>query len=246
MIDFEFIINKKYLFLHTFRHKLKVSPKWVRLHNKIWEIDKDVYNFLIGRPELMISNRSLKQLSTKADKITSDILRTKEFKKTYQETKLYKKWISKQWSCNKIKVNSILKRILKIDIHKIKFKVFLTHPRLTNGHYLGDYRICWGHPEDWKNYSIAYLIHEALHEILKDHTKLMHAIIELIADNQLRIKLNKKGRYFEIKGHLELKKIEKILYPYWKKYLKDDTKNIFDFLKESKRIKAIQRIKGVK
>src|SRR3990167_11058506 len=221
MINFKFEINKKYLFLHAFRHKLKVSPKWVQLHNKIWTIDKDVYNFLIGRPEIMISNRSLKQLSAKSDKIISNILRANEFKKVYQKTKLYKKWISEQWNRNKINVNSILKKILKIDIPKIKFIVFLTHPRLTNGHYMGNYRICWGHPENWKNYSIVYLAHEALHEILKDHTKLMHAIIELISDNQLRIELNKNGKYFDIDGHKDLKKIEKILYPYWIKYLND-------------------------
>lgn len=79
MIDFKFVINKKYLFLHTFRHKLKVSSKWVHIHNKIWEIDKDVYSFLIGRPESMISDYSLKQLSAKADKIIENILRAKEF-----------------------------------------------------------------------------------------------------------------------------------------------------------------------
>ncbi len=239
MIDFKFTINQRYLFLHTFRHKLKVSPKWVRLHNKIWEIDKDAYDFLIGRPEVMISNYSLKQLSIKADKIVTDILHTKEFKKTYQETKLYKKWISKQWNYNKIKINSILKRILKIDIPKTKFKVFLTHPQLTNGCYLDDYRICWGHQENWKNYSLVYLVHEALHEILKDHDKLVHAVIELVADNQLRIELSKKGKYFDIAGHTELKNIEKQIYPYWKKYLKDEKMNIFDFLKEIKKIKFV-------
>ncbi|MEK7634704.1 MAG: hypothetical protein AAB396_02380 [Patescibacteria group bacterium] len=243
MIDFKFIINKKYLFLHAFRHKLKISPEWVHLHNKVWKIDKDVYNFLIGHPEAIISNRSLKQLSTKADKIIVNILHTKEFKKTHQETECYKKWISKQWSRNKININSILKRILKIDIPKIKFKVFLTHPRLTNGHYLGNYKICWGHPEEWRNYSVVYLIHETFHEILKNNSRLMHAIIELAADNQLRIKLNKKGKYFDIKGHKELKKIEKILYPYWIKYLKDKEKNIFEFFEEIKKIKIIQKIK---
>ena len=88
---------------------------------------------------------------------------------------------------------------MKIDIPKIKFKVFLTHPRLTNGHYLGNYKICWGHPEEWKNYSVVYLIHETFHEILKNNSRLMHAIIELAADNQLRIKLNKKASILILK-----------------------------------------------
>jgi len=241
MIDFEFIINKEYLFLHAFRHKNKGLLGWIRLHNKIWESDKDIYDFLAGRPEAMVSNRSLKQLSTKADKVIANILRTKEFKKAYQETNLYKKWVSKQWNNNKIKINSILKNILKIDIPKFKFKVFLTHPKLMNGCYLGDYRICWGHPEEWKNYSLVYLIHEALHEILKGHGELGHAVIELISDNQLRIELNKKGKYFQFKGHQELKEIEKKLYSQWKKYLKDDTKNIFDFLKSAKKLKVKKR-----
>ncbi len=235
MIDFEFIIDKEYLFLHAFRYRSKGLPDWVRLHNKIWETDKDVYDFLAGRPEVMVSNLSLKQLSSKADKVIADILRTNGFKKAYKETNLYKKWISKQWDNNKTKINSILESVLKIDIPKLKFKVFLTHPKLTNGCYLGDYRICWGHPEEWNNYSLVYLVHEALHETLKDYGNLGHAVIELIADNELRIKLNKKGKYFQFKGHEELSDLEKKLYPYWKKYLKDDTKNIFDFLKNAKK-----------
>lgn len=71
----------------------------------------------------------------------------------------------------------------------------------------------------------------------------MHAIIELVSDNQLRIELNRKGKYFDIDGHKDLKRIEKILYPYWKKYLQDETKNIFDFFEEVKKLKTIQKIK---
>jgi len=45
-----------------------------------------------------------------------------------------------------------------------------------------------------------------------------HGIIELITDNELRIRLNKKGRYFNEKGqdvgHPYLREIEKKILPY--------------------------------
>jgi len=47
--------------------------------------------------------------------------------------------------------------------------------------------------------------------ILTDHdsSDITHAVIELATDNELRIRLNRRGKYFDWPGHEHLKKIEK-------------------------------------
>jgi len=57
-------------------------------------------------------------------------------------------------------------------------------------------------------------------------------------DNELRIQLNNKGKYFQCPGHKHLKKLEKNILPEWKKYLKNPDKNIFKFIKDLKEKKA--------
>jgi hypothetical protein len=52
----------------------------------------------------------------------------------------------------------------------------------------------------------------------------MHAIIELLTDEELRIRFNKKGVYFKEKqkfiGHKDLISLKKKILPYWKNYIK--------------------------
>ena len=61
--------------------------------------------------------------------------------------------------------------------------------------------------------------------------ELMHAIIEFITNNKLRIRFNKKGHYFSedkiAVGHKYLKPLERRIIKYWKQYL--NGKNIFEF-----------------
>jgi len=112
------------------------------------------------------------------------------------------------------------------------------HPAVGGGSYLSNGKIFWGHNEDWPNYSLVYLVHEALHEYFKQ-SDLTHALIELTADNELRIRLNKGGEYFtcdgEDVGHEYLRKLEQIILPKWKTYLNSGNKKlstIFDLQKK--------------
>jgi hypothetical protein len=73
--------------------------------------------------------------------------------------------------------------------------------------------------------------HEILHFywLKPKDENLSHAIIELVTDNELRIRLN-GGKYPPFVGHSWLEKIRRKIYPYWKKYLnkKLKAKNIFE------------------
>lgn len=222
-------------------HELNVLNKEVKKSNKkLYKLLNS--DFKIAPNKIIPLSETLKNKKS-IQKTIELIIQTDKFKKIYEETIRYSDWLSSEWNKNKINVNEVLKDILRIKMSPTEYKVFITHPKLRNGRYVGHSTICWGHSEDWDNYSMVYLVHEALHEILVNRSPVMHAIIELIADNELRIRLNKKGKYFEVRGHQKLKKIEKIIYPHWRKYLKNKSQNIMDFFENTKKIKQIYRLK---
>ena len=153
--------------------------------------------------------------------------------------------IKKQWEQNEKEAIKILEEIsgLKIQIEPID--VFITHPNLRNGVNFPQFNaIGWGHSEDWQNYSTIYICHELMHILIhqkskKEESKLMHALIELLTDNELRIRLNKKGKYFEegglAIGHPYFKKLEEEILPFWQDYLKDRKgRDLFDLENELK------------
>ncbi len=89
--------------------------------------------------------------------------------------------------------------------------------------------IGWGHHEEWPNYTTVYLWHEILHSYL-GYSELEHTLIQLVTDNELRVQLN-GGSYPPFVGHENLNPLTEKLFPYWKKYLQKDNKNIYE-LKE--------------
>ena len=250
----EFKINKYYLVSHTIASKIKPFSAWEKLEDKLWgkyknepayyflntkhinwTIEQIRWEFLNKRIE-----KTFQETSFRLEKIYKDIFKTKEFKKLYKETEEYLKFVKNEWDKNQKEVLNFISKISGIKISNKKVTVFITHPKLHNGRALtGKNIILWGHPEDWENYNTVYLCHELMHLLTWNCQKnpfLMHTIVELLTDNELRIKLNGSGKYFKENGfeigHHELRKLSKKLLPYWKKYLKEKThKNIFEFEK---------------
>ncbi|MBD3282420.1 MAG: hypothetical protein GF387_02310 [Candidatus Portnoybacteria bacterium] len=186
------------------------------------------------------------KLAENLEKILKEASKSNKFKKILSETERYKKLVEGQWNDNKELVLSFFKNELGLKIPNYTITVFVFPPEFCKGRMNPDKKyILWGHKEDWENYSTVYLAHEILHILVDKNCKnknLMHAIIELATDNELRIRLNKEGRYFKegkLKvGHQHLKKIEKKIFPQWKKYLKKPgNKNIFILEKEIKKLK---------
>jgi hypothetical protein len=246
----KFKINEEYLLIHSINfRKPNPFPKWVEIKNKAWDKSPLAYSFLMGRPELcFLENKENKdlfnKLSKEADSVIKLIKNSKEFKKLKKETEEYLYFVENQWNNNKDKVFKILEEIIGSKLPDETISVFITHPKLHNGMFLKNQNaIGWGHEEDWQNYSTVYLAHEIMHYIMEKklgnngRDNISHSIIELATDNELRIRLNKQGKYFEKKGHEHLIKIEKNILSEWKKYLKKDNKKIEDFYKKAKNIK---------
>jgi len=236
-----FKLNPEYVFLHAINMSQYSEPflGWSRFTNNIWEKDRVVFYFLAGAPEYILFVPSLaakRDLIKKTEKEFKKIKQSKEYKRIVSETKNYLSFVKSQWECNEKIALNFLQEIYGATLPKLNIRVYITHPKLRNGMALDEHTIVWGHSEDFRNYSTVYLAHELLHILTHfDRSDIAHAIIELAADEELRIRLNKKGKYFEYPGHRHLLSVKKKILPYWKKYLREEKKDIFTFIKDMKR-----------
>ena len=258
-MKFDFKINKYYLINHTMQsynqRQIMPFPEWEKLERRLLKkYDSEPSYYFLNPKEIywtmetifidsFLNNKqnfeqTFLKTALRLKKIYEEIIRSQEFKRLYKETYQYLKFVENQWQKNEKKVFKIIEDLSGIKIPQKQITIYITHPRLKNGRMIRDKNIIlWGHSEDWKNYSTIYLCHELMHILTENKYKnpeLMHAIIELLADNELRIRLNKKGNYFKegkiAIGHEYLKPLEKRILKYWKQYLEGkNEKNIFEF-----------------
>lgn len=263
-MELSFKINRYYLLAHALKSECSPFGGWVNLPNKLWEISNDAYCFLFNpRSHDIIFTKIEKDkdldvffntITNDSNKIITTAFKSKEFARLRKETKKYMKSIEKEWDNKRKNITEEIEKIMGEKLPDIKINVLITHPNLCNGIALPNSNtICWGHKENWDNYSMVYLMHETLHLILDKKlgkNNLTHAIIELIADQELRIRLNKSGAYFkeskEGVGHPFLLKLSKAILPYWGKYLKSKDRNIVNFYLEMKNMPKIKKFLELK
>ena len=243
MLKLIFKIDKDYLIYHTLLRSIdpscfsseKYKRDIIAFRNYAWEKDKVLYDLLMGRiwfgPKDFQERRYLEFFKRlKYIKNYLNLLKkSKYFKKIYNQTKNYLNFCKTKWQKNYLKTTEIMTELTGIDFKKEnkKFFVYVTHPSLRSGISWPDSVITWGHNEDWPNYTVVYLWHEILHSYF-ERSDLDHALIELLTDNELRIRLN-KGKYPPFEGFKFLEKLKFKILPYWRKYLKLKNKNIFEF-----------------
>lgn len=247
-----FKVNEQYLLFHSLSSRQpNLFSGWVNIKNKAWKKSPLAYSFFMGRPEFAFLEGDkesvediIKSFPEKAISVFNLVKDSKEFKRIVLETKKYKQFVANQWDANKNIVFKTLEELIGFALPKKTITVLITHPKLHNGISLSNRNIIgWGHKEDWKNYSVVYLAHEIMHSVMTEklgqlgRNEISHAIIELITDNELRIRLSNKGIYFKENkmevGHPDLRSIEKKILPAWKKYLKKKDKKIEEFYKEA-------------
>lgn len=248
----KFKINKYYLAGYAMMSKNKPFSAWQKLEEKIWKkyrgepayyfLNQKYISWALEKIQTDFLDKNIKGVFLKQvsvlKKIYQDIFKTKEFKRLYKETEKYLTFVKKQWQKNEKGALKILQEISGLPIPKHKISVYTIHPKSHNGKTLDKKTIVWGHTEDWENYATVYLSHELLHIMtwpshLKKNYNISHALICLASNNELRIRLNKKGKYFKAgkiyTEYPEMIKLEKAILPYWKKYLSGKTsKNILE------------------
>lgn len=266
-MELEFKINKYYLAGYAMMSKNKPFPAWQKLEERIWQKYKDepAYYFLnpkyiswaSEKMQMEFSDKNVKDVFLKhaaaLKKIYQKIFKTREFKRLLKETETHLTFVKNQWNKNKIEALKILQDISKLPLPKHKITIYITHLKSHNGKTIDKNTIVWGHQEDWKNYCVVYLCHELLHIMtwpghFQPRFDILHNLISLTTENELRIRLNKKGKYFkEGKSYVvrpETISQQKKILPYWKKYLSSKLgKNILelkDFLVKSKKFNKIK------
>jgi len=239
-MNFNFKVNKNLLTASMLFRSNHGDKKLVELKNRMWNKHRDTYDVFNGNYKFTFAGdykTKLDNLVEKTEALLNDTEKSPLYKKFYKETQEYKDWLENEWNQKKAEVEKHLLNILKTNFPPKDFEVLVIHPAVGGGCYLGDERIFWGHSEDWPNYSLVYLIHETLHEYF-EKSDITHALIELITDNELRIRLNRGGEYFTCNGqevgHEYLRKLEQKILPEWKTYLNSGIKsqNIFDLQKK--------------
>ncbi len=248
MITLKFVANKDFVLQHALKSHSDYLP-FLKLKRKVWDTNKNLYEVLSQNLEPLIFDDGLtKGLSMAFSNLKgnlSAIYGTAEFKKIFREAERYAMTVEKQWNKNYDFSLLHLTDITKIDLSKInkEIKVYVSHPKLWRGRtYVENNAIAWSHPDEWKNYATVYLWHEIMHHITSGipvAPHLMHALIELSCDNELRIRLNDSKKYFEendiLMGHKYLAGLNRKLLPDWKKYLKNPNEDIFQFEKRMRK-----------
>ncbi len=255
-MKFEFKINKYYLVGYAIMSPHKPFPAWKKLEERIWRKyrDEPAYYFLnpkyislaIEKIQVNFSDGNIKKTLQNQglvlEKIYQDIFKSNEFKRLLKETKKHLIFIKNQWSKNEKESLKILQEISGLPIPKHKITVYITHPKSRNAKTINKTTIACGRTENWKNYLTVYLCHELLHIMtwpghFQPNFDILHAII-MLTDDELKIRLNKKGKYLSFKKEeLNAKAIKSInlakkILSYWRKYLNGNIgKNILE-LKE--------------
>lgn len=200
-----FEISDEYLIAHTVSAKKSdlISADNLEdikaLKRKAIEKNKDAYKALAGIKSYESCTSEEKQA---VDKLVQYLLDTPEYQRVREQTQANLNQVKSEWQENLATTTEVMIQMTGIDFSRDKYQVFLTHPSIKQGQYRGDNQIAWGGQDYWDNYSTIYIWHEILHsdDKLGRDSNIKHAIIELIADNELRKRLNNVD-YPPFEGH---------------------------------------------
>lgn len=257
MFKINFQIDKHHLaykYVLRYFNDPQASPEWAELKRCLAEKYEAYPGFLFFEPENIgqgmlwfnlnsTTNTVIRDKDT-VNKIFESIFKSEIFKKVYLETEAYKNKLEEIWREN----NSYLKEYKNIIRLKksIEVTVLVLHPSLGVGSYINDNTIEWGSPDFYKNYQFIGLCHELLHVLTEeqfletgteDEKWLLHSLIYLSTDEELRLKLNGGTEYFIPSivetYHPHLIEIAKKLLPVWKKYI-NEQENIIELYERLK------------
>lgn len=224
----QFTVNENFLIYRILLAEEAEDENIIALQNKAWDFSEHLYNLAIGRPapSEMHDVQEFQQIP----KFFEFLKNTSEYKTIQEKTEVHKQECEQTWNASQAISTRIVKELTGYDLSST-FSVSVVHPALGEGRYLGNGEIVWGHDELWKNYAVVYLWHEVLHEYL-GYSERRHAVIQLIADNELRRRLG-GPEYPPFAGHPDLFPIMDEQLLHWQEYLhqKPKARDFSGFLK---------------
>lgn len=167
------------------------------------------------------------------DQIFEEIFNSSVYIQAYTETQDYKKQLEKEWSLDGDTALSQLKDISRLPIGDREIDVYVIHPDLDNGSYISGNRIEWGYAEIYPNSNVVGICHEILHVYTQSQaSNLMHALIFLAAQEELRCRINNLHEYFNNNGvktyHDHIIDEQKRLLGVWNEYLDNNEHTLID------------------
>lgn len=232
-----FKIDKDYLIYYSINNtspdrfsSLIYKDDIINLQNYAWDLSKETNDLLRG---LALPNTlNISNTDTSISDFFNNIKNSNEFRIVYKQTLDSLEDCKKEWQSNLEKSKGIMNEMTGLEFNK-EMTVYITHPSLKNGKYNNNI-IEWSHnsEQDWPNYSTVYLWHEILHSYF-DYSEYSHSIIQLVTDNELRVKLN-GGNYPPFEGHKELFPLMNELLQKWIEYLSGSQRDIIDFWKKNR------------
>ncbi|HEY9717705.1 MAG TPA: hypothetical protein V6C69_09570 [Trichormus sp.] len=201
----------------------------------------DFLNYGVGETNVLASP-TIAEVAQRTENFIQTMKADSTFASVLKETINSLEHVRSEWERNLVKTDALISDWTGLPLTG-EFRIFLTHPALKQGHYLGRLKaICWANRNTWPNYNTVYLWHELLHNFMSGGD-LEHAIIQLITDNELRIRLN-GGSYPPFEGHPDLSKLMEAVLPHWKSYLAGKERNINLFIKEMSALPEVEQLKA--
>ncbi len=222
--------------------------------NRAWQLDKSSFNYL---KETDLHQKILQNISiddgTAISKRSAQFLKQMKDDPSFQpllaDTEKALAKVRSEWLENYPKSNKIMKENTGLPFNQ-NIDVVITHPAIAQGTsrygniLFTDQSI---RPESFANQNTVYLWHETLHHHLppkyagKKEIDVAHTAIELLTDNELRVRLNKRdAAYPPMIGHEYLATGRELLLPSWKNYLSKEKKDIISYINEAAQLASKQ------
>lgn len=186
---------------------------------------------------MFVTDNSMEKLAKESDELLKAMITDSTFAPLLSQTAESLPIVRDEWERNCVKTSEWVAGMTGLEFSK-DVPVYLTHPKIKQGH-AGRDCIFWAHRLTWPNYNTVYLWHEYLHLAIPGGD-LEHAVIQLITDNELKIRLN-GGSYPPFEGHEYLFKLMQLLLPEWQQYLKGtENRNIKNFIAKAASQRSIK------
>ncbi|MBS2004164.1 MAG: hypothetical protein JST44_21845 [Cyanobacteria bacterium SZAS LIN-5] len=242
MITLSFQVDPAYLAYYTIRNceasrfvnvDDENNQKIVDFQNAAWFKDRQASQFIRFGPSdvNVLASPSIVEIAQRAEKLIQSVLDDATFAPLLAETSHSLELIRSQWERNCLKTHDMISEMTGFTL-KGDFRVFLTHQALKQGYYQSELKAMFcAYRNSWPNYNTVYIWHELLHHFIPGSADLEHAVIQLITDNELRIRLN-GGQYPPFEGHPYLKPLMELIVPHWRNYLNSKNRKIEKFICE--------------
>jgi hypothetical protein len=235
MVNVEFKVDDKFLLYYlvsNFNKERFIDGKEIfkndikNFQEQAWIKSKTFYRLIDGRASL--TRRLILETPNHEHTIhdlfnyIDELINSDKFKILKQQTLETVSLVLSEWEDNYEMCWQYLEDIgIKVEGN---FTVYLVHPGLKAGSFMGDNKVCWSYQDKWQNYNTVYVWHEILHSNFGNTDK-EHALIELITDEEMRVLLN-GGEYPPYVGHPFLNDHKDKLLGKWKNHLNSQSKNI--------------------